>query len=67
MWIPVMFACFLGGDCKFFADPVFIDFAECKAHIDAHLLQAQKTPDIRAATGACIPVRFSGGSPIKSL
>ena len=64
MWIPVLFACMVGGECKFYADPVMTDFRACQAHVDAHLAAAEKAAHIKAATGACIPVRFEGGKPI---
>lgn len=65
MWIPVLFACLVGSECKFYADPVMADFKACQTHIDAHLAAAEKAAHIKAATGACIPVRFTGGNPVR--
>jgi hypothetical protein len=64
MWIPVLFACIVGGECKFYADPVMTDFRACQAHVDAHLAATEKQSNIKAATGACIPIRFAGGNPV---
>jgi hypothetical protein len=54
----------VGGECKFYADPVMIDFKACITHVDAHIEAAEKSGNFRAATGACIPVKFTGGKPI---
>jgi len=54
----------VGGECKFYADPLMTDFRACQSHVDAHLAAAEKAAHIKAATGACIPVRFTGGKPI---
>jgi len=40
------------------------EFRACQAHVDAHLAAAEKAAHIKAATGACIPVRFEGGKVI---
>ena len=64
MWIPVLFACMVGGECKFYADPVMADFRACLKHVDLHIEAAEKSENFRAATGACIPVKFEGGKPV---
>jgi hypothetical protein len=65
MWVPVLFACLVGSECKFYADPVMTDAKACQAHIDAYLAAAEKATHIKAATGACIPVKFTGGNPVR--
>jgi hypothetical protein len=64
MWIPVLFACIIGQDCKFYADPVMSNFQACVKYVDAHIEAAEKSGNFRAATGACIPVKFEGGKPV---
>jgi hypothetical protein len=65
MWLPILFACLVGGECKFYSDPVMADHKACQALVDAHLAAADKSAHIQAASGACIPLRFTGGKPVK--
>jgi hypothetical protein len=64
MWIPVLFACAIGQECKFYSDPVMVDQKACIKYVDSHIEALEKSGRFRAATGACIPVKFEGGKPI---
>lgn len=61
MWLPVIFACLVDGECKFFADPAMKSHQECLVKVQTYVESAEKNPMFKAAVGNCLPIRYTDG------
>lgn len=57
MFIPVMFACLVNGQCMFFSDKLTYSFQACEAAQQKMEQLADKAPQIVDYATACIEIK----------
>lgn len=58
MFMPVIFACLLNGQCEFYTDDV-TNIKACEAAVKSHIQMAQQSGKFSMAYGSCIQVTFA--------
>lgn len=58
MFMPVIFACLINGQCEFYTDDV-TNRKSCEEVVKKHVLMAQESKRFTMAYGACLQVTFA--------
>ena len=63
MFMPVIFACLINGQCEFYTDDV-VSRKSCEEAVLKHVKMAQESGRFIAAYGACLQVTFAKSKDI---
>lgn len=63
MFMPVIFACLLNGQCEFYVDDVTTR-KSCEERVIQHIKMAQESGRFIMANGACLQVTFAKSKDI---